>query len=290
MTPDEFKFVAGFLYERSGLALTPDKGYLLESRLGPVASANGLAGLTALVQRLRAGDARLATEVVEAMTTNETSFFRDTRPFDVFRQHLLPALLESRADRRTIRIWNAACSTGQEPYSVAELLQEQAARLAGWRIEIVATDLAEKVLARARQGIYSQFEVQRGLPVTMLVKNFEQKGVGTWQLKPALRAMVDYRRHNLLTDPPPSGRFDLIFCRNVLIYFDQATKQRALNGLLRVLAPDGRLMLGAAETVLGLGSDLVPVPGLSGVYGLTGAVPAGRPLPPLAAAPLAARA
>ena len=254
MTPDEFKFVAGFLYERSGLALTPDKGYLLESRLGPVASANGLAGLTALVQRLRAGDARLATEVVGAMTTNETSFFRDTRPFDVFRQHLLPALLESRADRRTIRIWNAACSTGQEPYSLAMLLQEQAARLAGWRIEIVATDLAEKVLARARQGIYSQFEVQRGLPVTMLVKNFEQKGDGTWQLKPALRAMVDYRRHNLLTDPPPSGRFDLVVVSETGYFLSPAALDRLIDPIAGSLTDDvarhrplGRRRLGAAD-------------------------------------------
>src|SRR6202000_2248576 len=188
------------------------------------------------------------SDVVEAMTTNETFFFRDKIPFDHLRDTILPHLLQARASRRWLRIWSAACSTGQEPYSIAMCLKEKAAQLAGWRIEIVGTDLSQEVLEKSRAGIYSQFEVQRGLPIQLLVKYFAQIGE-LWQLNSELRGMVQYRQLNLLQDFSSLGKFDVIFCRNVLIYFDQQTKTQIFDRIARVMEPDGMLMLGAAEAV-----------------------------------------
>ena len=203
------------------------------------------------------------------MTTNESFFFRDTQPFEQFRAHTLPQLLEARRDGRRIRIWSAACSTGQEPYSIAMILKEEAAKVAGWRIEIVATDLSREVLEKAKVGIYSQFEVQRGLPIQYLMKYFKQVDE-MWQIDPAIRAMVTFRQHNLLHGTGALGRFDVVFCRNVLIYFDQATKRRILDDIARVLPPDGYLYLGGAETVLGVSEKFRPVQGLRGIYAPTG--------------------
>ncbi len=191
------------------------------------------------------------TTVVEAMTTNELFFFRDKAPFEHFRATIMPALIAARRQARAIRIWCAAASTGQEPYSLAMCLKEMEREVAGWRIELLATDLSGEVLEKARQGIYSQFEVQRGLPIQLLVKHFTRSGE-FWQIAPELRAMVRYRQLNLLADFSQLGTFDLVFCRNVLIYFDAETKTDVLNRMARVTAPDGYLVLGAAETVVGL--------------------------------------
>jgi chemotaxis protein methyltransferase CheR len=252
VTPHDYDFLRKCLKERSGLVLSADKQYLVESRLLPVARKAGLTTLGELVSMLRGmHDPALMTAVVEAMTTNESFFFRDKMPFEHFRATIMPALIAARRSARSIRIWSAASSTGQEPYSLAMCLKEIERELLGWRIEMVATDLSGEVLEKARAGIYSQFEVQRGLPIQLLVKHFTRSGE-FWQIAPELRAMVRYRQLNLLGDFSQLGMFDLVFCRNVLIYFDAETKTDVLNRIARITAPDGYLVLGAAETVVGL--------------------------------------
>lgn len=269
MNVSDFEFIARLLKERSGLSLTKDKAYLLESRLNPVARKWNFAGFDELAQAIRAGNNEaLLVDVTEAMTTNESFFFRDRKPFEQFREAVLPHLLEQRASTRAIRIWSAACSSGQEPYSIAMILKERAADLAGWNIEIVATDLARPVLEKAKQGMYSQFEVQRGLPVRLLIKYFAQVGE-RWQIDEGIRRMVRFAPFNLLHDPSPLGPFDVVFCRNVLIYFDQPTKTRVLENIANLLAPDGTLYLGGAETVLGTTERFQLIPGQRGIYSLT---------------------
>jgi chemotaxis protein methyltransferase CheR len=287
MTEADFDFLRGFLKQRSGLAMTAEKRYLVESRLGPVCRRLNLGDLHDLVAVLKLGrDGAAERAVVEAMTTNETFFFRDRTPFDLFRDVLLPQVLQRNASRRRLRIWCAAASTGQEPYSLAMLLQEAAPRLAGWQVEIVATDLSTEVIERAKAGIYSHFEVQRGLPVQWLIKHFAQVGEN-WQISQSLRAMVDYRQLNLLNAFDGLGQFDVVYCRNVLIYFDAPTKADILNRIAACLAPEGALVLGAAETVIGLTDRLQPNPEQRGLYGH--AVPGARgAAAPTLAAPLAA--
>lgn len=266
MTSSEFEFMAKLLEARSGLMITPDKTYLLDSRLGPVARKFCLADVAAIVAKLRSGhDEALARAVTEAMTTNESFFFRDKTPFEHFEKVMMPALLKARLQSRRIRIWCAAASTGQEPYSLAMILRERAAQLKDWTVEILATDLAGEVLSRAQQGLYSQFEVQRGLPVQMLVKYFKKEG-DHFRIKDDVRAMVQFKQANLLEPFAGFGQFDIIFCRNVLIYFNQATKQTVLDRIAQVMAPDGFLCLGAAETVLGVTQTFGPVDGARGVY------------------------
>jgi chemotaxis protein methyltransferase CheR len=268
MNGDEFDILSNLVKERSGLVLTRDKAYLLESRLLPVVRKWQLKTLAELAAAVRGhADAGLVRAVVEAMTTNESFFFRDVKPFDQFKAFVLPHLLRSRASTRAIRIWSAACSSGQEPYSLAMILTEQRALLSNWRIEILATDLSTEILEKAQAGLYSQFEVQRGLPIQLLVKYFKQQG-DRWQIDPAIRAMVNFRQLNLLDDFAALGRFDVIFCRNVLIYFDQPTKTLVLNRLSRQMAPDGHLYLGGAETVLGITDKLQPVPDNRGIYSI----------------------
>jgi chemotaxis protein methyltransferase CheR len=253
------------LKTRSGLDLSPDKQYLVESRLVPLARRAGLPGITELVQKIKGGADALTAETVEAMTTNETFFFRDKLPFDHLREAVLPALLPARANRRSLRIWCAASSTGQEPYSIAMCLKEFGPALAGWRIEILATDLSQGVLEKSKAGIFSQFEVQRGLPIQMLVKYFTQTGE-LWQLNADIRAMVQHRQLNLLQDFSHLGTFDLIFCRNVLIYFDQDTKADIFARLAKTLEADGALALGAAESVVGISDAFKPYPERRGLY------------------------
>ena len=265
MSPLDFDYLRKLLKERSGLMLSTDKQYLVESRLTPVARKAGLGSLADLVAKLKGNDERLTVDVVEAMTTNESFFYRDKIPFDHFREAIMPALIAARAKERRIRIWCAAASTGQEPYSLAMCIREMKEKLGGWRVDMLATDLSTEVLEKARAGIYSQFEVQRGLPIQMLVKYFAQIG-DTWQIAPDIRAMVQYRPLNLLADFTSLGRFDVIFCRNVLIYFDQETKTGVLNRIGRLLDPDGYLVLGAAETVVGLTDAFKPIPDKRGLY------------------------
>jgi chemotaxis protein methyltransferase CheR len=269
LTPSGFDLLAGFLKARSGLVLGADKMYLLESRLGPILKQHGLADLQMLAHRLRNGaPTKLADDVVEAMTTNESFFFRDDRPFAHVRQRALPLLHAGRATNVKLRIWSAAASTGQEAYSLAMIVDELRALLLRDRVvEIIGTDIAREPLARARAGLYTQFEVQRGLPVQMLVKHFRKEGT-MWRISDALRAAVSFREWNLLNDLRGLDRFDIVFCRNVLIYFDQPTKARVLAAIARQMAPDGFLYLGGAETVIGVTDRFVPVSGEHGVYTL----------------------
>jgi chemotaxis protein methyltransferase CheR len=265
VTPSDYDYLRKFLKERSGLDLSADKQYLVESRLLPLARRTGLAGIAELVQKMKGGATALMSDVAEAMTTNETFFFRDKIPFDHLTQTVLPALLQARAARRSIRVWCAASSTGQEPYSIAMCVKEMGAALAGWRIEIVATDLSQGVLEKSKAGLFSQFEVQRGLPIQMLVKYFKQQGE-LWQLNADIRAMVQHKQLNLLHDFSHLGTFDIIFCRNVLIYFDQDTKIAIFERMAKMMESDGVLALGAAESVVGITDAFRPFPDRRGLY------------------------
>ena len=267
MTPQDFDYLRKMLQASAPASCCRPRSNIW-SKAGCCRSraGTGSAALAELVAKLKAADAEpLAVEVVEAMTTNETFFFRDKIPFEHFRDTMMPALIAARAREKRIRIWCTAASTGQEPYSLAMSLKGMGARLAGWRVEILATDLSGEVLERAKAGIYSQFEVQRGLPIQLLVKYFTQVGEN-WQIAPEMRAMVQFRPLNLLNDFTPLGAFDLVFCRNVLIYFDQPTKTGVLDRLARQMPADGFLVLGAAETVVGLTDAFKPMPDKRGLY------------------------
>ncbi len=265
IAPEAFAYVRDLVHRESAIVLGTGKEYLVESRLVPLARQAGAADVDAYVAQLR----RRATpqdtrQVVEALTTNETSWFRDGDPYTALREKVLPDLATRRPGRR-LRVWSAACSTGQEPYSIAMTAQDVPA-LAGWAVEILGTDLSEEVLERARTGRYSQLEVNRGLPVTGLVKHFVRDGAG-WQIAPAVARSVTFRQLNLVRPFPPLGRFDVVFLRNVLIYFDVATKQDILRRVRQVMAPDGYLFLGAAEMTTGVDASWDRVPaGRSSVY------------------------
>jgi chemotaxis protein methyltransferase CheR len=283
VTPLEFDYLRRLLKERSGLVLSHDKQYLVESRLMPVARRMGVNSLSTLIHNLKRQDAEpLIVDVVEAMMTNETFFFRDRIPFDHLRDTIVPALMQARAVRKRMRIWCAAASSGQEPYSLAMVLKDMSATLAGWRIDILATDLSAEVLEKAKAGLYSQFEVQRGLPIQLLIKHFTQVG-DCWQLSPEIRSMVQFRPFNLLNDFGPLGTFDVVFCRNVLIYFDQDMKVVVLDRLARQIERDGYLALGAAETVVGLTDQFKPYPDRRGLY-MPNPKPTSATAPRLAAA------
>jgi chemotaxis protein methyltransferase CheR len=285
VTPPDYEYLRKLLKDHSGLDLSADKQYLIESRLLPLARKAGLAGLPELVQKMKGGSAAFIAQVVEAMTTNETFFFRDKIPFEHFRDTIMPELLQAWAGRKSLRIWCAAGSTGQEPYSLAMCLKEMSAALTGWRVEILATDLSQEVLEKSRAGIYSQFEVQRGLPIQLLVKYFRQIGE-LWQINADLRAMVQHRQLNLLHDFSQLGSFDVIFCRNVMIYFDQDTKTNIFGRLARTIEPDGFLVLGAAETVVGLTEQFKPIGDRRGLYRPGDSrVPVAKPAPARMAAP-----
>lgn len=248
----EFDWIRDFVRRESSIVLEPGKEYLVETRLATLARGEGFASVDEFLAELRARPANgLHQRVVEAMTTNETSFFRDLHPFDAFRQVLLPDLLAQQAASRQLSIWCAACSSGQEPYSLAMILRDEAARLAGWTVRILATDLSAEMVARARAGRFSQLEVNRGLPAPMLVRHFTKHGAD-WVVKDELRGMIEFRTMNLAAPYGGLPAFDVVFLRNVLIYFDVATKRDVLGRVRRVLRPGGHLFLGGAETTLNL--------------------------------------
>lgn len=266
MKDEVFALLAKLLREQSGLALPRDKEYLLESRLTPVARKHKFESIDAMCQAMRDGQKRdLARDVVEAMTTNESFFFRDAGTFDIFRKTLLPGLLTARTANKTLRIWFAACSSGQEPYSVTMILEEERAKLAGWTVEMVATDISNEMIQRSRDGLYSHFEAQRGLPIQLLAKYFDKEEQG-WKIKAPLRDRVKFRQFNLLESFATLGTFDVIFCRNVLIYFDLPTKRDILDRMSRQLARDGALFLGGAETVIGVCDKFAPHSGHAGIF------------------------
>jgi chemotaxis protein methyltransferase CheR len=271
-----FDTFATLLKSRSGLVIGTDKLYLLETRLASIVKNEQLRDLAALADRLRAsGNEALIRQVVEAMTTNESFFFRDDKPFQHFRTQALPRLLAGRPAGAPLRVWSAASSSGQEAYSVAMIVTECRASIGDRRIDIIGTDIARDQVARARDGLYTQFEVQRGLPVQMLMRYFRKEEAG-WRISEAIRSMVQFREWNLLADLRSLGQFDVVFCRNVLIYFDQATKARVLDAVAQQMPADGMLYLGGAETVLGITSRFTPLPSERGVYGLASAAAAPR--------------
>jgi chemotaxis protein methyltransferase CheR len=263
MNDSDFQFVQQFILQRAGIVLSAEKRYLAETRLDPVARHLQIPTLSALVGRLRLRDPTVERACIDAITTNETLFFRDKMPFDLLRDKLLPAL--SRTRRGRIRIWCAACSSGQEPYSIAMMAEEMRHQFGGLLPEIIATDISSKVLEQAEAGVFSQFEVQRGLPVKLLLKHFTQEGT-RWRINPEMKRNIKFQQGNLLQPFKSLGPFDIVLCRNVMIYFGEVTKRDILRRIAEVLQPDGYLMLGGAETVLGLGEELVPHQTERGVY------------------------
>ncbi|MEP7209194.1 MAG: protein-glutamate O-methyltransferase CheR [Alphaproteobacteria bacterium] len=264
MNGPDFDFVSDLLKKRAGIVLTADKTYLLESRLAPLARKEGLPSIDDLITVVRnRREERLIGQVVDVMTTNETFFFRDKTPFDHLKE-ILPALAAARTGGR-IRIWCAACSTGQEPYSIAMMLDQQPKLTNGVPVEIVATDISDRVLEKARSGLYTQFEVQRGLPIQLLMQYFTQQD-DSWRIAERLRSNVTFRKHNLIEPAAALGRFDIVFCRNVLIYFDPPTKTTVLGRISDQLNPGGSLLMGAAESVVGLTTVFEANPDRRGLY------------------------
>lgn len=266
MTDDDFRFVADLLRKRAGLGLTREKLYLLEARLTPMARDKDFPDIEALVRKARdPGAEDLCREIVEAMMVRDTSFFRDRAPFRQLSDIVLPELLKSRAAERRLRIWSAGCSTGQEPYSIAMMLNERAEDLAGWTVSIVATDIAARSIAQAKSGIYSQFEVQRGLPVNLLLRHFT-RARSKWRLADPVRAMVSFHEHNLLDGAAQFGQFDIVMCRNVLMPMDEKVRERVFATLADSVADGGYLFLGVGETTAGLADRMQRAHGLYGVY------------------------
>lgn len=252
ISASEFNYIRELVRQRSAIVLEPGKEYLVESRLTAVARGEGFASLKQFLDELRRQPANgLHDRVVEALMTNETSFFRDVHPFDSLRQSVLPELIQRRAAERQLVIWSAACAAGQEPYSIAMLIRESFPALADWSVKILATDLSKAMLARGREGRFTQLEINRGLPARYLVKYFSQRGV-EWQVQDDIRAMVEFRELNLAGRWPAMSPPDIVFLRNVLIYFDVATKREVLAKVRLVMRPDGYLFLGGAETTINL--------------------------------------
>ncbi len=258
LTGSDFNAVRQLVRQRAGIALGDDKRYLVETRLRPVLREFGVTTVADLLRKMNAGCREIADRIVEALTTNETLFFRDARPFEVLRTVVLPELLRKRAAERRLNIWCAAASTGQEPYSIAMLIREHFPQLLQWNLKILATDISTAALAVAREGLYSQLEVNRGLPAPLLVKYFSKEG-NRWRLDRRVREMVEFRVLNLVGPWPPLPPMDIVFLRNVLIYFDAPTKQRILSRMRTVLRPDGYLFLGSAETTLHLDDSFEPL-------------------------------
>ena len=276
LTMQAFQFVSDLVRREAAIVLEPGKEYLVESRLAPVARKAGFPTLDAFLEHIRTApkSSPLFYQIVDALTTNETLFFRDHHPFEALKKDILPQLIESRKAVRKLSIWSAASSTGQEAYSLAMLIRDQFPQIASWNVRILGTDLSTTVLDQAKSGSYSQLEVNRGLPAPMLIKYFD-KVDGRWVIKEDLRKMCEFRAMNLTTPWPMMQPFDLIFIRNVLIYFDTATKQGILKRMKTVLLPHGSLFLGTAETTINLDPEWVPVKaGNTTVFRVAGAAAA----------------
>lgn len=266
----DFSALQTLLLQRSGMALTSDKLYLVAARLGPVAQKHGLRSVIELMAALRTRPSEaLIASVIEAMVTHESLFFRDGKPFEHLAL-LARAMMRARAARRHIRIWSAACSSGQEAYSIAMQMLESGVAAAGWRVEIVGTDISEPILAKARAGVFSAFEVKRGLCEARILRHMHPLADGGYRVSEDVRRMVSFRAHNLIESAAHLGVFDVVFCRNVLIYFDQPTKARALDVIARQMAGDGALFLGSADSVVGVSERFVAEAGARGVFRLAG--------------------
>ena len=266
ISPVDYDFIANLLRDQCALVLDPGKDYLINSRLSPIAQRHGLTSIDHLVRRLRdTSDSSLVSDVVEAMVTTETSFFRDVHPFETLKKIVLPKLIELRRPQRQLNIWCAASSSGQEPYSIAMLLKEYFPDLAGWQINLTATDISHEMLQRSRAGRYSQLEVNRGLPTNLLLKWFRQEG-GVWEIDEQIRRMMTFKPMNLAQPWPAMPAWDLIFLRNVMIYFDNDVKRSILGRVSRSLGEDGYLVLGGAETTFGLDNSFQRIETLKSGY------------------------
>ena len=252
LTAEELKFISDLVRERAAIVLEPEKEYLIRARLEPVAKEAGLASLSELAAKLRGVPyGKLHERVIEAMTTNETSFFRDMAPFEALKETILPELIQKRESLKSLNFWCGASSSGQEPYTVAILLREQFPELSTWNIKFIATDLSTEMVSRCQEGKYSQLEVNRGLPAALLVKYFSKKGM-SWQLNDDIRKMIEFRQMNLIGKWLSFPKLDIVFLRNVLIYFDVEIKKQILAGIRQHLSPEGYLILGGSETTLNL--------------------------------------
>jgi chemotaxis protein methyltransferase CheR len=248
----EFEYLQKLVFERSAIVLSADKGYLIETRLMPIVKDLGLASIDDVIAKARrTKDRPLEDKLVEAMTTNETLWLRDVHPFNALRRTVVPEILARKAATKQLSIWSAACSSGQEPYSISLVLAEDFPQLSGWRVDVLGTDLSTEVIAKAREGLYSKLEMNRGLPATMLIKYFKQEGIG-FRLNDEVRKRVRFKAMNLAGPWPAMGKFDVIMLRNVLIYFDTPTKQKILAAAANCLSNDGYLFLGSAETMYGI--------------------------------------
>ena len=244
----DFDFVQKLVQQKAAIVLDNGKQYFVESRLTPLAQNTGHDSIEKLILALRQNphNSRMIEQVVEAITIHETSFFRDIHPFKCMKEVVMPALLERRASQHSLNLWCAACSSGQEPYTVTMLMRENFPQLQSWNVRFIATDISNQILNRAREGKFSQLEVNRGLPAPLLLKHFEKQGL-VWQIKPQLRSSIEFRKLNLIDNWPPMPKMDVVFLRNVLIYFDVETKRKILGEVRKLLNPDGFLFLGAAE-------------------------------------------
>jgi chemotaxis protein methyltransferase CheR len=259
LTPGDFNFLRDLVRTKSAIVLEDGKEYLVQSRLAPLLRSEGIATIAELIVGLRNRKPGLEGKVIDAMTTNETSFFRDIHPFDALRTTIIPELMEKRRSTRQLTFWCAASSSGQEPYSLCMMLKEAFPELAGWNVKFLATDISPSMLEKSKSGRYSQLEVNRGLPAQYLVKYFERSGAD-WQIKADIRSMVEFRLANLAEPMPMLAPLDIVFIRNVLIYFDRDTKKRILQGIRKNLKPDGVLMLGSSETTFNIDEGWVSRP------------------------------
>jgi len=269
MKNEDFQYICKIVKEKSGISLSEDKGYLVESRLLPIVRKNDMSTIGDIVSKLRTtNNPDLLKDIVEAMTTNETSFFRDVKPFDILKETVVPRIIEHNI-HKDISIWSAACSTGQEAYSVAITLEEDNLRLGSYKKNIVGTDIDTTIIKKAEDAVYSQFEVQRGLPIMLLMKYFmQQESYGEkWELKDEIKRYVKFKYLNLL-DNYPMDKHDIIYCRNVLIYFEADIKSQILNKMADCLKPHGVLFLGSSETISGLTDKLVQFDGINGLFRL----------------------
>jgi chemotaxis protein methyltransferase CheR len=255
LTAEHFSIVKQLVFKRAKIVLEPGKEYLVESRLSILAQERGTASVTDLIESLRFSPTQtLEASIVDAMTTNETSWYRDVKPFDALRTHVLPDLIARRGTTRSLVIWSLACSSGQEAYGTAMLMKDHFPELANWRVEIIGGDISTSVLEQAKAGLYSQLEMNRGLPASQLVRYFDREGM-FYRIKPEIRRRVAFREMNLAGPWPILPRPDIVFLRNVMIYLDMDTRRAILSNIAKNLAPDGYLFLGAGESTLNLDSS-----------------------------------
>lgn len=272
LTAPDFDYIRKMIYEQSAIVLEPGKEYLVEARLQPLAQREGLTTIQDLIAKMRADRSNgLQQKVVDAMTTNETSFFRDIHPFETFKKIIIPDVMAKRASIKELNIWVGASSSGQEPYTLAMVLRENFPALMNWKITFIASDISQQMLTRSRNGLYSQLEINRGLPAPLLVKYFQRVGM-EWQIREDLRKLIDFRELNLCATWPLMPKMDVIFMRNVLIYFDVNTKKTILGKIRQTMKPDGYLFMGAAETTMNLDDNFMRTEyQQSGCYRLKGA-------------------